>query len=198
MVVDLEVDKIRSSATSSAARSNASFTSQFMTGRNASRFLAQEQSRILANDAQSRVGQFARETDIGFLRGVQAKQNSLNFGGPQMEFIRRTVEDQGVGRIESMIRRREMSGAMELKLGKSELNDLFESLGVSGGLDAFNKDSAQKTTMPKNTSELKGILGTEDASEQARIVEEIKADLGRGIFLISEAKELLKQILLEN
>ena len=42
MVVDLEVDKIRSSATSSAARSNASFTSQFMTGRNASRFLAQE------------------------------------------------------------------------------------------------------------------------------------------------------------
>ena len=177
MVVDIEVDKIRSSAQTSAQRSNANFTSQFLSGTQAADFLSKEQSRIFANDAQARVGQFSRETDVSFLRGVLSKEKNLNFGGPQMEFIRRTVEDQGVGRIESMIRRREMSGVMEVKLGKSELNDVFESIGVKGGVNAF---SGQATTMPKDASVLKNLLGTGDTSEQSRIVEEIKADLAKG------------------
>ncbi len=153
MSVDLEVSKIRSGAEFSAQRSNANFTSQFMSGTKATDFLASEQSRILQNEAQNRVGQFSRETDIGFLRGVQSKANSLNFGGPQMEFIRRTVEDQGVAPVESMIRRREMSGIMKLNLGRTELDDIFESIGVKGGVNSFK--SGMTTTMPENNQTLK-------------------------------------------
>lgn len=175
MVVDLEVSKIRSAAESNARRSNVNFTSQFMSPTTASDFLAREQSKILASDAQNRVGQFQRETDINFLRGVQSKSKSLNFGGPQMEFVRKTVEDQGVGSIESMIRRREMSGVMNLNLNTKNLDDIFEKVGVKGGVDAFNKDS--KITMPENLNELKDLLGTGDKDQQKRIMDEIVANL---------------------
>ena len=175
MAVSLEVDKIRSGAKSSVDRSNANFSSQFMSGKDASSFLGRRQSKILANDASARIGQFSRETDIGFLRDVKAKSKNLNFGGPQMEFIRKTVEESGVAPIESMVRSRKMDGVMNLNLDTGRLDDIFEALGVQGGVEKFQANSS--ITMPENINDLAGSLGTNNKEEQKRIVDEIIQNL---------------------
>lgn len=169
--VNLEVNKIRQNAQSSAEKSNANFSSQFLSPIDASKFLAREQSRILSNEANSRISNFQAEGEIAFLRQVQSKSKQLNFGGPQMEFIRKTVENQGTAPIESMIRRREMSGTMTINLSTQRLDDIFEAVGIKGGVDNFSQGDQIK--MPENVNDMKDLLGTSSAEEQSRIMQEI-------------------------
>jgi TP901 family phage tail tape measure protein len=169
--VNLEVNKIRQNAQSSAEKSNANFSSQFLSPIDASKFLAREQSRILSNEANSRISNFQSEGEIAFLRQVQSKSKQLNFGGPQMEFIRKTVENQGTAPIESMIRRREMSGTMTINLSTQRLDDIFEAVGIKGGVDNFSQGDQIK--MPENVNDMKDLLGTSRAEEQSRIMQEI-------------------------
>ena len=173
--VNLEVNKIRQNAQSSAEKSNASFSSQFLSPIDASKFLAREQSRILSNEANSRISNFQSEGEIAFLRQVQSKSKQLNFGGPQMEFIRNTVENQGTAPIESMIRRREMSGTMTINLSTQRLDDIFEAVGIKGGVGNFSQGDQIK--MPENVNDMKDLLGTSSAEEQSRIMQEIIKNL---------------------
>jgi hypothetical protein len=160
----MEIDRIRTSGNIQNRQTSANFAAQFMSGRNATEFLSNEQSSIFQMQASLKARTQGRENTVSLLRGVMAKEKELDLTAPQLDAVRKAVSSQGPGALQSMVTTREINAQIESKVNQDRASKIFEL----AGLDARGGGEIK---MPTDPGELKAYLGLETIDEQRAAIE---------------------------
>lgn len=160
----MEIDRIRTSGNIQNRQARSNFAAQFMSGRNATEFLSNEESRIFQMQASLKARTQDRENVVSLLRGVMSKEKELDLTAPQLDAVRRAVNSQGPGALQSMVTSRQIDAQIETKINQDRASKIFEI----AGLNARGEGSIQ---MPNDPGELKAYLGVGTLEEQRAAIE---------------------------
>lgn len=160
----MEIDRIRTSGNIQNRQASSNFAAQFMSGRNATEFLSNEQSGVFQMQASLKARTQGKENTVSLLRGVMSKEKELDLTAPQLDAVRKAVSSQGPGALQSMVTTREINAQIESKINQDRASKIFEL----AGLDARGGGDIK---MPNDPGELKAYLGLETIDEQRAAIE---------------------------